>query len=519
LRIGILELIKAEVAPSWGSRAYGFLVSKQYAGIMPQSVSVWCRNLGHEVFYATYYGNGDPGNLLPKDLDVLFVSTYTQASALGYALAKLYRKEKTLTVIGGPHAKQFPEDCLRFFDLVVIDCDQALISEILRDRPKGQILTSGRVLKSIPTVEERMPEIRAATFFGGKPSYLASIPLLTSTGCPNSCDFCIDWNNPYSLMSLEQLEEDMRYIYKHLPGIMIGFHDPNFAVRFEQIFDVLEKIPHRKTSRYIVETSLSVLRGPRLERLKRAGNFYIVPGIESWTAYSNKVGAGSQATPREKMRKVIDQLNTIRPYVAGIQTNFIFGLDSDAGDGPVSLTEEFASEVPFVMPNFNIPIPFGNTPLYDKYLAEDRLLRSMPFSFYNMPYLVFVLQNYSPVAFYENMSEMLSYISSAKLITSRITNALSPFSAGYSTIKALGNRQMARRLRELANLLRTNSKFRKFHEHETDVLPEFYHYLYEHMLGPYAELMSREDRRPVLAGHKKEELSTAGPGLRSDDAP
>ena len=85
--VGILELIKAEFAPSWGSRAYGFPVSKQYAGIMTQSVSVWRRNLGHEVFYATYYGNGDPGKLLPQDLDVLFVSTYTQASAPGHALS------------------------------------------------------------------------------------------------------------------------------------------------------------------------------------------------------------------------------------------------------------------------------------------------------------------------------------------------------------------------------------------------------------------------------------------------
>ena len=106
----------------------------------------------------------DPKTLLPNDLDVVFISTYTQASALAYALAKLYRKEKTLTVIGGPHAKQFPEDCLRFFDIVVGDCDETLINEILRDKPRNLFLTSGRTLTEIPGVEERMPEIRASTF-------------------------------------------------------------------------------------------------------------------------------------------------------------------------------------------------------------------------------------------------------------------------------------------------------------------------------------------------------------------
>ena len=189
--------MSAGATRSWGHTAYNYLVTKQYASIMPQAISVWCRNLGHEVFYATYFGNQDPKTLLPKDLDVVFISTYTQASALAYALAKLYRKEKTLTVIGGPHAKQFPEDCLRFFDIVVGDCDKTLITEILRDRPRGQILTSGRALNSIPGVEERMPEIRASTFLKGKPFPFTSIPLITSTGCPNSCDFCIDWNNPY----------------------------------------------------------------------------------------------------------------------------------------------------------------------------------------------------------------------------------------------------------------------------------------------------------------------------------
>jgi radical SAM superfamily enzyme YgiQ (UPF0313 family) len=168
LRIGILELVSAGATGNWGHKAYNFLVTKQYASIMPQAISVWCRNLGHDVFYATYFGNQDPKTLLPKDLDIVFISAYTQASALAYSLAKLYCKEKTLTVIGGPLAKQFPEDCLRFFDIVVGDCDKTLIAEILKDQPRGQILTSGRALVSLPSIEERMPEIRASTFLRGR---------------------------------------------------------------------------------------------------------------------------------------------------------------------------------------------------------------------------------------------------------------------------------------------------------------------------------------------------------------
>ena len=490
-------------APGKGNhKAYNYLVIKQYASIMPQAISVWCRNLGHEVFYATYFGNKDPKHLLPNDLDVVFISAYTRASALAYALAKLYRREKTLTVIGGPHAKQFPEDCLRFFDLVVGDCDMTLISEILRDRPHGMFITSGRTLNTIPGVEERMPEIRASTFVRGKSFLYTSIPLLTSIGCPNSCDFCVDWNNPYLLLPLDQLEADMRYIFQYFSRAMIALHDPNFAVKFDDVFNVLEKIPERRRISYSMETSLSILRGSRLKRLKNMGDFYIVPGIESWSAYSSKVGADSALGPREKLERVIEQFNNIRPYVKGIQANFIFGLDVDKGDESISLTKEFVSRAPFVMPNFNIPIPFGGTPLYERYLSEGRILKTMPFTFYYMPYLVYTLKNYSPVTFYENLIDIFSYISSGSMLVKRLKSSHAPLQAGYSIIKTLGNRQMLGRFRHILNLLNTDRQFRAFHENETDVLPEFYQCQYDRLLGRYASLLSPEEREPILVAEE-----------------
>jgi hypothetical protein len=482
----------------WSQSAYKFLITRQYASIMPQAISVWCREMGHQVYYATYYGQKDPRALLPVDLDVVFISTYTQASALAYALSKLYRKEKTLTIIGGPHAKQFPRDCMRFFDVVVGDCDKTLLSEILKDLPQHQILNSGRPLKNIPGVEERLPEIRSSTFLKGKPYFFNTIPVITSTGCPNSCDFCIDWNNPYSLLPLDQMEADMRFIFKHFPQVIISLHDPNFAVQFEKVFDVLERLPNRHHNTYGMETSLTTLRGSRLARLKQMGNFYIIPGVESWAAYSNKVGSGQSVTPRAKLDSVIKQFNDIRPFVSGIQANFIFGLDVDRGDEPVELTKEFASRVPFVMPNFNIPVPFGNTPLFNQYQAQDRLLTAMPFTFYYMPYLVFVLKNYSATVFYEKLIEIIVYVSSSGMLLKRMLSTPTLFTAAYNTVKNLGNGQMIARLREILQLLKTDVQFRAFHEHSTEILPEFYHRQYEQLLGPYAGLMSREDRKPVF---------------------
>ena len=116
------------------------------------------------------------------------------------------------------------------------------------------------------------------------------------------------------------------------------------------------------------------------------------------------------------------------------------------------------------------------------------------------------MQNYSPVDFYEKLISMISHVSSKEMLLARIKDSTSTFAAGYNTIKAPGNRQMTARLRQLLGLLKTDRQFREFHEHKTDALPEFYHYQYERLLGRYAELMSREDRRPVPAAPGKKEL-------------
>ncbi len=133
MKIGILDILCLRQR-RLADLAYHRMMIKQYSSITPQVVSVWCRQLGHQTFYANYYGIGDPGHRIPETVDFFFVSTYTQAAPLAYALAKKYKTMGATTVIGGPHAKSFPRDCLRFFDYVVKDCDKELIADLLAGR-------------------------------------------------------------------------------------------------------------------------------------------------------------------------------------------------------------------------------------------------------------------------------------------------------------------------------------------------------------------------------------------------
>ncbi len=496
MRVGILDIL-ALPARRPVARGYHLLITKQYASITPQAISVWCRRSGHETFYATYYGAGDPHRLLPHDLDVVFIATYTQASAIAYALGRLYRRAGVQTVIGGPHAKAFPVDCLRFFDLVVKECDEDLVADILAGHfDPGSVISSARPFADVPAVEERMPEIRSSSFVRGVPHGLSTIPMLASVGCPYRCDFCIDWSNAYREMAPDRLAADLSYVARRLPRSLIMFHDPNFAVGFERVFGVLEALPEGPP-RYMMEASLTVLRGDRLRRLRDTNCVFVAPGIESWTDYSNKAGVGRRGGA-EKVDRLVEHFHRLAENVPYVQANFIFGLDTDAGDEPADLTRHFMDRVPFVWPAINIPVPYGGTPLHDRLAADDRILRAMPFSFYFQPYLVTTLEHYDPAGYYERLIGLLAHASSATMLRRRLQSASMRRIKLIHRTRTAGVRSSLRAYRRIHRMLLTDSRFRAFHEGRHGVLPDFYHHQYERMLGPYAGMLSRADRVPNL---------------------
>jgi radical SAM superfamily enzyme YgiQ (UPF0313 family) len=499
MRVGILDILTTP-ARSWAEAAYKLALTKQYASVFPQAIAVWCREMGHRTFYATYYGAGDPKRSLPADLDVVFIAVYTQASALAYALAKLYRREGVLTVIGGPHAKAFPTDCLRYFDVVVREGDKPLIADILKGvYDPGTIVSSSKPLEDLPTVEERMPEIRASAFLFGRRPYAATVvPMLASVGCPYQCDFCIDWNTPYRLLPTGRLEADLRYLSRSWPGLTIAYHDPNFAVRFDEVLDVMERIPPERRNPYLIESSLTILRGERIPRLGATNCAFVGPGVESWGEYSNKAGVG-RATGPAKVERVAEHFRRLYEHVPYLQANFMFGLDTDAGDEPIELTKEFMTRTPFVWPVVNIPHPFGGTPLYERYLEEGRILTSMPFAFYYSPYLVTRLKNYHPDGFYRRLIDLFTHFTSAPMLARRVASARHGHVRTLHVVRTFVKRRRVLAFRRILHQLETDRSFRAFHEGETPRLPEFYHRELERLLGHYAELIPREERTPLLA--------------------
>ncbi|MGK7924017.1 MAG: hypothetical protein AB4290_01970 [Spirulina sp.] len=132
------------------------------------------------------------------------------------------------------------------------------------------------------------------------------------------------------------------------------------------------------------------------------------------------------------------------------------------------------------------------------YLANDRILKTMPFVFYYLPYLVITLKNYSPISYFEKLIELSKFISAPEMLEKRIQSTPNWRIKIFHHLRTRGEIGSQKCYQDMLTLLKTDSQFRAFHEGESKTLPDFYRTRYDAMVGPYAELLSPEDRLPCL---------------------
>src|SRR5262249_3987365 len=133
---------------------------------------------------------------------------------------------------------------------------------------------------------------------------------------------------------------------------------------------------------FIAESSLSLLSEPHLRRLGKNGFKALLPGIESWFDLGNKAKTGARRG-LDKVRQVSEHVNLILRHVPYVQTNFVLGLDADAGPEPFELTKRFLDLTPGAFPGYSLLTAFGQAaPLSLEYQRAGRVL-PFPFHFLN----------------------------------------------------------------------------------------------------------------------------------------
>jgi hypothetical protein len=470
-RVTVLDLAARVPAKS----LYARMMNPNLASIMPQAVAAWCEELGHEVTYVCYTGFEDLDALLAQHTDAVFIAAFTRAAQTAYAIANIYRKRGVITILGGPHARSYPEDAAKYFDYVLGFTDRQTVDEVPRElspHPQfGRWLSAARQPTSLPGVAARWKFI-APTI--AKAPFLKIIPMIGSMGCPYTCSFCIDSVVDYQPLAFDQLREDLRFLLTKLGRPVVGWHDPNFGVRFNDYMDAIEDAVPAGRIRFVAESSLSLLSEPHLKRLKKNGFFGMMPGIESWFDHGAKSKTGRN-NGWDKVRQVSDHVNMVLRYIPFVQTNFVLGLDADRGSEPFEMTKRFVDLAPGAYPAFNLFTAYGRAAPLN--LELQRANRVLPFPFFfldsNQAMNVKPL-HYEWSDFYRQAAETTRYAFTGARVWRRLAansglrNRASNYVRGIFSLKRVDFQT------RIHGLLDSDPEMRPFFEGTSDKLPEFY---------------------------------------------
>jgi hypothetical protein len=433
-----------------------------------------------------YTGLEDLHEELPRDVDLVFIGAFTQAALLSYAVSNFFRSQGVVTVLGGPHARCYPDDAVQYFDYVLGFTNKQTISEVLNNctpqKPIGKHLKASGQPSHLPGVVERWKFIEPIL---KKAPLLKMVPMIGSLGCPYTCPFCIDSTVPYQSMNFDTIREDLRFLLTKFKRPTVGWHDPNFGVRFEENMEAIAAAAPPGSFQFIAESSLSILTESHLKVLKKNGFNALLPGVESWYDLGNK-SRTSRIAGEQKVKQVSEHVNMLFRYVPYVQTNFVLGLDSDAGSEPFELTKKFVDLSPAAFPGYSLLTSFGEAaPLNLEYQRAGRVL-PFPFHFLNN-HLAMNLKpkNYEWVDFYDKVIDLTEYTFSKKAIFRRFMATPGRTAKWMNFMRAISSEGYGRIrfYKKVRKNLLEDKNFRAYFEGETTELPDFYTQMIERDLG------------------------------------
>jgi hypothetical protein len=313
--------------------------------------------------------------------------------------------------------------------------------------------------------------------------------MIGSLGCPYTCSFCIDSEVPYQQLEFDVMKEDLQFLLTKFKRPIVGWHDPNFGIKFNECMDSIEEAIPANSIDFVAESSLSILTEVHMKRLKRNGFKAFLPGIESWYDMGNKSKTGSNRGI-DKVKQVSEQINMIMRYAPYLQANFVTGLDSDEGDDPFELTKKFIDLSPGAFPGYSQLSAFGEAaPLNLEYQQNNRVL-GFPFHFLdNTSAMNVIPMNYNFPEFYKRVLDLKKHSFSKKAIARRFKANKSSIPGWMNLMRAVSSEGFGRikYISTLIQLLETDRHFRMFFEQETDVIPQFYVNKIKEDLGPLWE--------------------------------
>ena len=304
---------------------------------------------------------------LPEKIesDIIAFSVETFTAKRAYILAKKYKTEKNIIVMGGFHASVMPDEMLNYADSVLVGDAEDTWGEFLSDCKNGTRKERYFSTESLPLAP--IPDFSDVY----KHKYYGLGVFQLSRGCKFNCDFC-SIKTMYKCVRKKPAEMVADEL-KRAKEKLIFFADDNLFYDRASALELFRAIaPLGK--KWACQISMDAARDDELlSEMKKAGCFLVLMGFESLNSESL---SEMHKAANKTADAVVDYEAVIkRIYSHGllIYGTFVLGCDGDRAD-VFEKTYDFAVKNNIAVTNFNPLIPMPGTEVYRRMENEGRLL-------------------------------------------------------------------------------------------------------------------------------------------------
>ena len=321
---------------------------------------------------------------LDEDCDLVGISCMTANAPRAYHLAQEFKKRGRKVVLGGVHPTLLPDEALRYADSVVIGEAEGVWEQLLKDFKNGTLQKTYHYPK--PSLDRYIPlKFRKDT----KKRLFNVIPVMTTRGCPYSCEFCCVSDifgkeirhSPISNV-VRDIEDSRGKIFIFLDDNIIG--NPKYA---KELFKAIAAYKIK----WVGQASISFVHDTELMKLAaESGCAALFFGVESVSESQLK----RMRKSIKEIKGIEDAIKRVKDFGIHFHASMVFGFDGDTKDiFPETLA--FLERNRISTASFNILTPYPGTRIYEQLKREGRLLTTN-WKYYDHSTVVFQPKNMSP---------------------------------------------------------------------------------------------------------------------------
>ena len=322
---------------------------------------------------------------LDQKCNLVGISCMTANAPRAYELCEEFKKRGKTVILGGVHPTILPNEALQYADCVVEGEAEGVWETLLEDFLNNNL--QKRYHNPTPDLGKYFPKDFSKIL---KRKLFNLIPIMTTRGCPYSCDFCCVTDLFGKKMRHVPVENVVRDI-KESGSKNFMFLDDNIIGHPKYAKELFRAIKPLKI-KWVGQASVSLLvNDDELMQLAAdSGCKALFFGIES-------VAEEQMNSMRKSIKEIKDleiALKKIKKMGILIHASMVFGFDNDTSK-VFNDTVKFLKKNKVSTASFNILTPYPGTKTYNDLKKENRLITTN-WKYYDHNTVVFQPKNMTP---------------------------------------------------------------------------------------------------------------------------